>query len=495
MRAMSSFIKKVKLLPLLSFIFAAAIFGFHGCGGSAGPTVPSSPPISIEGLDGESGIPIDSSFKYTLAEGEDPSTITNDTLFLVRNSDVTSNIVTPIKAALDPTICQPSKAIAAVIECFENSYCTLVPENSLACSAQHTICVTVANEMYSFITEACPTALSITSITDAKSTAVAEGSIGVWPASFDIVFDAAVDNVTELQNSTTLACGDLAPAVTVAAQSAAYTYRATIADAHRYALDDCTLTLANSFAAAGGTISLQSSVSYNFTNACAVTDIFNLDSESCWTPAESADAGALTTWAAIHGVLNFSPATDTLNYTTYAPSGVSTASSAAIYKVVSASSAGYEIVIHFKSASFVGALNDKITAYLLSGATDGIYTGIFSVTGATKCAVVIQTAGGTAQATANCPTGSEYHVKIAFNGSSFSPQYSTDGTNYTALTIADTNASWFTSPSASLVSLFTGDGKFLGISTVDQATTSKTAEIDSIIVSGITGYGNDSGQY
>lgn len=75
---------KISIIKLVS-VTAIIIIGLCGCG-FAGPSTPSSIPVSIEYLDGETGVSTSASFSYTFSSPIDASTVNADTFYIVYTS-------------------------------------------------------------------------------------------------------------------------------------------------------------------------------------------------------------------------------------------------------------------------------------------------------------------------------------------------------------------------------------------------------------------------
>lgn len=147
---------KARHTLLFSLLFAACAFTFQACSGSSTPSMPSSPPIAIEGLDGETGVETNATFSYTLGEGITPDLVTEQTFFIVQTPAQLTDIASFDKAMINPAICQLINALTAAIDCHLTVSCTLEPAVDLTCATGYTICVSIESAMYSFTTEACP---------------------------------------------------------------------------------------------------------------------------------------------------------------------------------------------------------------------------------------------------------------------------------------------------------------------------------------------------
>lgn len=482
--------------PILTAIFLS------GCGGgsssgSAGGGTPANLPVAIEGL-GSELVAADATFKYTPGDGVALGGVSTDNLYIVEGSPPSSNVASPLKDAqtLDTNPCDPDNALPASLDKSSGSYALLDPTSDLACNTAYTACVELENLMYPFTTEACGVALSITSVTDANSTAVLGGSTGVQPSSFNVVFDAALDSTSCLDDAVTLECGSLTPSLTVTEADAANTYTVTVADAWKYALMECTLTVANSCTALSGTAGMSADANYTFTNTVALNDDFNADSSAYWTFSD-VDAFNITDWdtAASSGVLVIDGDNSVITYdiTSRAEGAL-----LGIYKTVTASPSGFEIILHFKSASGFsddgpGLFANYVGVFLsksLEPDSDYILVSITGNNVTQYCALAAFPSGGAkavAMATAECSdSDAEYYIKLSVDEDEVSYVYKVGDGEWADLTVLQDDGDFFTSPSLFLDTF--GDANlYLYLVGIDFDNLGSLAEVDSIQTSGITG--------
>ena len=303
---------------------------------------------------------------------------------------------------------------------------------------------------------------TVSSVKDGNAVAVeTTATTDVNPTTLDITFSKEMDDtsVTTADN-VTLTCtlpegsGVSQPTIVVAASTTtANTYTVTVTDAWKYALLSCVLTVTTNVTDAGGT-ALAAAATYTFTNSCAVGDDFNADSQSCWTALDtSGSEPAVTGWAnwdsllnTATGILDFDTTSSALNYNATAITGTSYG---LIYKEVTVDPSGFQMIIYIPS--FSGMLNDAGAIFddelnielsaNISPEAPGKYIKLALVpTGtSTQCTAVYIDDGElppTAVATAACPSGSAYYMKLLVEDSTITVQYKTDDTTYEDLTVA-----------------------------------------------------------
>jgi hypothetical protein len=146
---------------------------------------------------------------------------------------------------------------------------------------------------------------TITEIQDAKGV-IEDGDTGVFPTSFKITFDKAmdIDTITEAGN-VLIECGDMGePVATAVLDDTNEVLTVTVEDAYRYQLLECEVTFTAEIKDLDG--NAMEETKYTFTNACAVSDDFNAPSGfdgdgSCWEiPADVPGmAQTFKTWNAL----------------------------------------------------------------------------------------------------------------------------------------------------------------------------------------------------
>lgn len=279
-----------RLLLLISITFSAIVISF-GCGSSATPTSPADLPLSIESIDGTSGIPVDSSFEYTFDEAVDTSTVTASTFFIVETASGG---------------CDESNALAASVECSSNTECVLDPESNLQPETGYTICLTenitylngisFTSTSFSFTTEddgisgvvradGLPSAgLSSTAPADRLSGTVAN-------ATMTITFDEAMTASTVNTDNITLTCGGQAQEISIAVADSDNKVFTITPSSQLLQVSECTLAIGTSVADADGN-TLPATVNYVFNTKCASSDEFLSDtfSAECWALGSQNDA-------------------------------------------------------------------------------------------------------------------------------------------------------------------------------------------------------------
>ncbi len=113
----------------------ASIFGLAACG--SGATAPGSA-VLINTLDGQTGIPVASTFQYNFAQIINRSSVAAGDFFIVPAQPPAAQ---SIKAAYDPAACDVARALAALITCNGPYSCTLDPEADLAANTLYSICL------------------------------------------------------------------------------------------------------------------------------------------------------------------------------------------------------------------------------------------------------------------------------------------------------------------------------------------------------------------
>jgi len=115
---------------------AAAFWSFAGCEGGGGGT---GGPVSINSLDGQTNIPVNSTFSYSFARMISAQTVGAGSFFILKAPVAAAQIA---KAAIDPVICDPANALPASIGCPSMVQCTLDPLDDLEQETVYTICLT-----------------------------------------------------------------------------------------------------------------------------------------------------------------------------------------------------------------------------------------------------------------------------------------------------------------------------------------------------------------
>ncbi len=118
-----------------SVIFFVLAFALAACGSRGGG---GGGEVSVNGLDGASDVAVDSVFKYTFSQGVNISTVTNETFFIVESDDASASV---LKGSFDPTLCDNTQAIDAIVSCLSTTVCTLDPAASLDSFRRYYACL------------------------------------------------------------------------------------------------------------------------------------------------------------------------------------------------------------------------------------------------------------------------------------------------------------------------------------------------------------------
>lgn len=114
------------------FVFPVVVSALIACGSGA------SNEVSLNGLDGATDVPVNSSFKYTFSGNVDTSTVNASTFFMVELDGAAASVA---KSPFDPSECDNTRAIDAVISCILNIMCTLYPNTDLAPHTNYIACL------------------------------------------------------------------------------------------------------------------------------------------------------------------------------------------------------------------------------------------------------------------------------------------------------------------------------------------------------------------
>ena len=106
--------------------------GIFGCGGGG------SSIVSINSLDGATGVSTESIFEYTFSRAVNTGTVTPTSYTIAEALDQNANVA---KAAYDSSACNKENAIAASVSCSSATACQLHPTAALASSRRHVICL------------------------------------------------------------------------------------------------------------------------------------------------------------------------------------------------------------------------------------------------------------------------------------------------------------------------------------------------------------------
>lgn len=133
-----------RIVFLLSLTVVAYIVGYGCGGGSSAPTTPNQIPISvdgisIDGLDGQEDVGVDSSFKYTFGKAVDSSTVTGITYYIEET------------ALSSEDRCNVANALSSSVDCTSDTECLLTPSSNLDEGTNYTICLTPGSTVESNI--------------------------------------------------------------------------------------------------------------------------------------------------------------------------------------------------------------------------------------------------------------------------------------------------------------------------------------------------------
>jgi hypothetical protein len=329
------------------------------------------------------------------------------------------------------------------------------------------------------------------SITDASDKSL-DGATDVDPTQITLAFNEEMN--TDSLNNITITCGILTPTFTIAATSTVGTYTITITDAWRYALLECTLTIPTSVTSKA--TGLANPVTYTFTNKCAVSDDFNSQSisdeeTSCWV-IQTTGGYTLTTWAEMSAAVftqNSSNSTLDSDFTDNSPN------SANIYKEVTISDEGFEVVMHFKSIS--NYLEGEGGTYILTNIVDtsnldatDFYYFSFGITGGgngkqycTAMAANIDFSFISMYAE-ECNEGSTgYYLKLSASGDTILKQYKVEGGEYQDIATNNMGSSW---PDWDGDFKFTGADRTINITNAAAVGSTANSQLDYIETTGFS---------
>lgn len=432
---------------VLSALFLILLSSLYACSSGSGPSAPTDIPIPIEGLDGASGVAVNSSFTWEPDAEIDTSTVTMTSFFIVPTLGSASGSISVAKSTFSSTICSASHALDASVSCESSMSCTLNPTSDLAQGTAYTICL-LSDILYASGEAITAAAITFVSESDAFGVALVtdeagkpllqSGSTGAFPSSYTIFFTDTPGDTNDLIN---IAC-DLPSGSTLAQPTHDTTLNnssitLSIEDAYKYQLLDCTLMLDASLPSGSGA-TLGSDVAYSFTNACAVSDDFNAESTACWEVMTGGAPVENPTWSTwpdlLANALTFDTANSTLKYSN------GTNSDFAIYKTAHFSPSGFSLTLNVTPVATPERASDLLVVSAGTFDTEFVtFTiGMIHETGQLKCRVeYIRNFGGVAE-NANyatpCPLGEElYSIQLDVSSASALAQYSSDGVTYAAL--------------------------------------------------------------
>jgi len=122
---------------LMFALTAFVLLVTFGCGAQMVPTTMTEVPVPIEGLDGETGVDVSSSFSYVFDQAVDASTVTTETFFILDANQASASVS---KAGTD--ICDSSLAHPATVSYSSGTEFTLDPTEDLSADATYVLCLT-----------------------------------------------------------------------------------------------------------------------------------------------------------------------------------------------------------------------------------------------------------------------------------------------------------------------------------------------------------------
>lgn len=342
---------------------------------------------------------------------------------------------------------------------------------------------------------------TVSALTDALGSAVEPtGSTGIFASSFTITFDKAMDedSVTS-DGAISLSCDNLPDGVgqpTIATTRADEGYRVfaiAVDDAYKYQLLSCTLTVTTSVKSSYGS-ELSNPSAYTFTNACATSDDFNIDSRECWTPQAVITIASLATWSLWDDILSnalaFDPASGSLVYDD-TRNGEEGRRMFGLGKEVEISEDGFQLTIHFESTSGITQpeLHDLAGVFIAKSLSYQYY--YLGMAGSSNdiqlCAAIYLdfTGESTSTSSAAVCNNQEYYVRLTYTPDSVAAEASTDGEDWNELMPTG-------STELTRMDDLSGSGAVTLTFLADEGTPHDNhSSIDAVVMSGITA----SGQY
>ncbi len=175
------------------------------CGGTAaGPTVPTSQPIPIEQLGGETGVSTESAFSYDFDTPVDCSTVTDQTCFIVLTveDEGTANISFK-NDEIDLTgICNPENQIGSTLVCSQTGL-LMTPDQPLEFNTGYTVCMTtgIKDQTGEAILEETLEASFVTEEADVDPTYTIGGTVsGLGTGDSVVLQNSAADDLTVSAN-------------------------------------------------------------------------------------------------------------------------------------------------------------------------------------------------------------------------------------------------------------------------------------------------------
>ncbi len=473
------------------FLLLSALF-LISCGSEV-ETSSTATAYELSLIEGANSVEVDRSFKNTFSKTVNQSTVLTSSFFIVLTPSASSNIS---KATFNETTCNVNNAIEATVSCDNTVVCSVTPTSNLYYSTSYTACLTTGityadgdsfdGAMYQFTTDATDEIV----IRDTKGDAIEEtGTTGVYPSTINVTFTEAMDDDSvTTDDNITLSCQSgsdtpLTPSISVAAAGATNTYTISVTDAYKYAKMACDLTLTNGVTDLGGTAI--SETTYEFTNACALNDHFNADTQTCW--GNIFTNSTWDTWSELTSNLVTFNADQSSMDLSYAST-----SNVVVFKTVSVDTT-YTITAYFDDVENLG--NGDFVGVMLNGNTNisslGKYVklGVYKENNDLKCAVFYSSGTGEQSAIHSCSIYSDYYIKINGAASTFGMQYSGDGASWSDFSASDKTSGTFPSSASDFLNGLTST--YLSIIYTHSSGSTTTAELDSVYVTGMS----TTGQY
>ncbi|MBT3181575.1 MAG: hypothetical protein HN337_03585 [Deltaproteobacteria bacterium] len=432
-------------------VMTLLVMFLHGCGGAT-PNTPTDIPVSLEGVDGTSGVAVDSSFSYEFDAAIITSTVTTSTYFMVPTAAVSADL-TAEKSEFNTTICNADNAIDASVECESSTLCILDPTNDLDGGASYTACLTsgilyeatgdpITPRAFTFVTVG--ETFGVASVLDGAGVPIQlTGSTGVFPDELTINF---TDELAEASDDTEVWGGKIGISCDVPGGSSLSSDPAysgvglssssiliTVEETYRYQLMDCALSIASTLASVSGE-TLGSDIEYQFTTGCALNDDFNSDTQSCWEPDFNYSNLSWTTWPDIlSNALTFDSEDSSVNY-----SLAELNKQFGFKKSVNVGNGDYSITVRLENvANFTSSTGTYGPDSLLFGIVDNdVATGYeigFEGDGANRALRTARFSNGAIDegVLAFCPPGTDYYFRLSNTNSTISAEYSLDNETWT----------------------------------------------------------------
>lgn len=307
-----------------------------------------------------------------------------------------------------------------------------------------------------------------------------------------LTFDSAIDPVTLTKASDLkLNCGGMKAAISAKAKDGTdKVFSLTVKDAYKYQLMQCNLTLPSGLKDISGN-PLINVPSYTFSNACAISDTFNVDSSMCWDVSQGIQGASKTyqTWDEIYDnyILLFNPNNHTLDYeSNTSGDGVK------ITKKVDVSGYGFSITVHFKnvftdffSVKLQAVHNNPVRYKSLSIQTGDTLTG-----SSRRVAIesVDITSGTTKIDRLNKEMKEqEFYIKIQVAPADSAYSYSTDGVTFVPFKTSDEELSGSFNALRSIQSSdFSGGKNTLSMQGSQMSNVLSYLSVDSLVTTGMT---------